>query len=91
MCTFAISGSLAPPTSLALSGAGGGGAKKRLVAPTISDGFSAAALSNDTPSLDIDLEALETPSGSETGTLPDGVYELEWDGETLFVLSLCVL
>ncbi|KAK5921506.1 hypothetical protein CgunFtcFv8_018864 [Champsocephalus gunnari] len=64
---------------------GGGGAKKRLVAPalslTLSDGFSAAALSNDTPSLDINLEALETPSGSETGTLPDGVFELEWDDD----------
>lgn len=83
----------APPTSLALSGAAGGGAKKRLVAPTLSltlsgrstDGFSAAALSatpDDTPSLDINLEALETPSGSETGTLPDSTHELEWEGET---------
>ncbi|KAK5873413.1 hypothetical protein PBY51_018456 [Eleginops maclovinus] len=86
----------APPTSLTLSGAAGGGAKKRLVAPTLSltlgrrgsqdpssDGFSAAALSNadDTTSLDINLEALETPSGSETGTLPDGVYELEWEDD----------
>ncbi|XP_056262029.1 bcl-2/adenovirus E1B 19 kDa-interacting protein 2-like protein isoform X2 [Pseudoliparis swirei] len=76
----------APPTSLALSAAIEGGAKKRLVAPSLSltlsrrdshDGFSAAALS-ETPSLDINLEALETPSGSETGTLPDGVHELEW-------------
>lgn len=83
--------SQAPPTSLALSGAAGGGAKKRLVAPTLSltlsgrsnDGFSAAALSatpDDTPSLDINLEALETPSGSETGT--DSTHELEWEGET---------
>lgn len=75
-----------------------GGTKKRLAAPTLSltlshrdshdlstDGFSAAALSatpDDTPSLDINLEALETPSDSETGTLPDSTHELEWDGET---------
>ncbi|XP_058502781.1 bcl-2/adenovirus E1B 19 kDa-interacting protein 2-like protein isoform X2 [Solea solea] len=76
-----------------------GGAKKRLVAPSLSltlnrkdsrdpsaDSFSAAALSatpddtDDTPSLDINLEALETPSGSETGTLPDN-GELEWDDD----------
>ncbi|KAF0022372.1 hypothetical protein F2P81_025369 [Scophthalmus maximus] len=47
------------------------------------DGFSAAALSattDDTPSLDINLEALETPSDSETGTLPD-CGELEWDDD----------
>ncbi|XP_029282886.1 bcl-2/adenovirus E1B 19 kDa-interacting protein 2-like protein [Cottoperca gobio] len=90
-------GGVTPPTSLALSGAAGGGAKKRLVAPTLSltlsrrdshdpssDSFSAAALSGtpeETPSLDINLEALETPSGSETGTLPDGVYELEWEDD----------
>lgn len=37
-----------------------------------------AALSDETPSLDINLEALETPSGSESGTLA----ELEWEGET---------
>ena len=88
---------VAPSTSLALSGTAVGGAKKRLAAPTLSltlsrrdshdpsnDGFSAAALSatpDDTPSLDINLEALETPSGSETGTLPDS-GELEWDGES---------
>ncbi len=88
----------APPTSLALSGTVVGGAKKRLAAPSLSvtlsrrdshdpshDGFSAAALSatpDDTPSLDINLEALETPSGSETGTLPDSTHELEWEGET---------
>lgn len=73
-------------------------AKKRLVAPSLSltlsrrdshdpssDGFSAAALSatpEETPSFDINLEALETPSGSETGTLPDFNNELEWEGET---------
>lgn len=88
---------LAPPTSLTLSGGVGGGAKKRLVAPTLSltlnqrdpqdpscDSFSAAALSatDETPSLDINLDALETPSGSETGTLPDGVHDLEWEGES---------
>ncbi|XP_037641617.1 bcl-2/adenovirus E1B 19 kDa-interacting protein 2-like protein isoform X1 [Sebastes umbrosus] len=82
----------APPTSLALSGA-----KKRLVAPPLSltlsgkdshdqsnDGFSAAALSTtpeETPSLDINLEALETPSGSETGTLPDSTHDLEWEDD----------
>lgn len=86
--------SLAPVTSLTLSG--GGRAKKRLVAPSLSltlnrrdsndrNSFSAAALSgtpDDTPSLDINLEALETPSDSETGTLPDSMHDLEWDGET---------
>ncbi|KAM3614755.1 uncharacterized protein V6R79_018798 [Siganus canaliculatus] len=84
----------APPTSLALSGTVVGGAKKRLVAPTLSltlshrdsqsnDGFSATVLStpDETLSLDINLEALETPSGSETGTLPDSVHELEWDDD----------
>lgn len=48
-----------------------------------SDGFSAAALSGtaeDVISLDINLEALETPSDSETGTLPDGT-ELEWEDD----------
>uniref|UniRef100_A0A3Q3JQP4 CRAL-TRIO domain-containing protein n=1 Tax=Monopterus albus TaxID=43700 RepID=A0A3Q3JQP4_MONAL len=90
-----------PPTSLALSGTIGGGAKKRLVAPTLSltlshrnsqdasqDGFSAAALSvtpdetaDEMLSLDINLEALETPSDSETGTLPDSTHELEWDDD----------
>lgn len=87
----------ARPTSLDLSAAGGGGAKKRLAAPTLSvtlsqrdshdpnnDSFSAAALSgtpDETPSLDINLEALETPSGSETGTLPDSMFDLEWDDD----------
>lgn len=37
-----------------------------------------AATPDETPSLDINLEALETPSGSESGTLA----ELEWEGET---------
>uniref|UniRef100_A0A667YZS7 BCL2 interacting protein like n=1 Tax=Myripristis murdjan TaxID=586833 RepID=A0A667YZS7_9TELE len=73
----------APPTTLALSGAAGGGAKKRLPVPALlmrsrtdssresGDGFSAAGLSPDeTPSFDINLEALETPSDSETDDLP---------------------
>uniref|UniRef100_A0A3B3UFG0 BCL2 interacting protein like n=1 Tax=Poecilia latipinna TaxID=48699 RepID=A0A3B3UFG0_9TELE len=67
---------------------GGGGARKRLTAPALSDpnsdSFSAAALSgtpDDSPSLDINLEALETPSGSESGTLPDGVHDLEWEDD----------
>lgn len=89
----AASPSAAPPSTLALSGAVGGGAKKRLVAPALSltlsgkdshDGFSAAALSgtpDETLSLDINLEALETPSGSETGTLPDSTHELEWEDD----------
>lgn len=76
-------------------------AKRRLAAPSLSltlshgdshershDDFSAAALSatpDDLPSLDINLEALETPSDSETGTLPDSSHELEWDGERVWV------
>ncbi|KAM8734489.1 bcl-2/adenovirus E1B 19 kDa-interacting protein 2-like protein isoform 1-T1 [Acanthopagrus schlegelii] len=87
----------APPTSLALSGTTGGGAKKRLVAPSLSltlsgreshdlssDGFNAAALSvtpDEALSLDINLEALETPSDSETGTLPDSLHDLEWEDD----------
>ncbi|XP_037308795.2 bcl-2/adenovirus E1B 19 kDa-interacting protein 2-like protein [Pungitius pungitius] len=87
----------APPTSLDLLGTIGGAAKKRLVAPSLSltlsrkdshdpssDGFSAAALSatpEETPSFDFNLEALETPSGSETGTLPDFNNELEWEDD----------
>lgn len=77
-----------------------GGAKKRLVAPSLSltlsrrdshdpssDGYAALSVTPDeTPSLDINLEALETPSGSETGTLPDSLHELEWDGETGCIL-----
>ncbi|XP_029360192.1 bcl-2/adenovirus E1B 19 kDa-interacting protein 2-like protein isoform X1 [Echeneis naucrates] len=86
-----------PSTSLTLAGTIVGRAKKRLVAPALSltlsgrdshdqsnDGFSAAALSatpDDTLSLDINLEALETPSDSETGTLPDSTHELEWDDD----------
>lgn len=93
----------APPISLSLSGTVGGGAKKRLAAPALnvslsrrdscdpsSDGFAALSASPDeTPSLDINLEALETPSDSETGTLPDSVHELEWDGEKNCVPLTC--
>ncbi|XP_023187078.1 bcl-2/adenovirus E1B 19 kDa-interacting protein 2-like protein isoform X2 [Xiphophorus maculatus] len=76
----------APPTSLVPSG--GCGARKRLTAPALSDpnsdSFSAAALSgtpDDSLSLDIKVEDLETPSGSESGTLPDGVHDLEWEDD----------
>lgn len=93
MCDSALLLS-APPTSLPLPGTGEGGAKKRLVAPTLSvtlgpakghapaDGLLLLSASPDeTASLDINLEALETPSGSESGTLADSVHELEWEGE----------
>ncbi|XP_075994987.1 bcl-2/adenovirus E1B 19 kDa-interacting protein 2-like protein [Genypterus blacodes] len=82
----------APPTSLALSGTGGG-VKKRLAAPSLSlalsggrsaDGYSAAGLSatpDETLSLDINLEALATPSDSETGSLPDNTHEWEWEDD----------
>ncbi|XP_015246755.1 PREDICTED: bcl-2/adenovirus E1B 19 kDa-interacting protein 2-like protein isoform X1 [Cyprinodon variegatus] len=88
---------LAPSSDLTSSAAGGFGGKKRLAAPSLSltlsqrdphdpnnDSFSAAALSgtpDETPSLDINLEALETPSDSETGTLPDSMYDLEWEDD----------
>lgn len=85
----------APPINLSLPGAAEGGAKKRLVAPTLSvtlshqdpadlpaDVFVALSSSFDeTPSIDINLEALETPSDSESGTLPDSLHDLEWEGE----------
>lgn len=85
----------APPINLSLPGAAEGGAKKRLVAPTLSvtlspkdpadlpaDGFVALSSSFDeTPSVDINLEALETPSDSESGTLPGSLHDLEWEGE----------
>lgn len=85
----------APPINLSLPGTAEGGAKKRLVAPTLSvtlshqdpadlpaDGFVALSSSFDeTPSVDINLEALETPSDSESGTLPDSPHDLEWEGE----------
>ncbi|KAF7644323.1 hypothetical protein LDENG_00224160 [Lucifuga dentata] len=79
----------APPTSLALSGTAGARAKKRLIAPSLNlmlscgdshDGFSSSGLSpmpDEMLSLDINLEALETPSDSETGTLPGGEGQKE--------------
>lgn len=74
----------APPAHLSLPETGEGGAKKRLVAPSLSVTLSegdphaeALAALSASPSLDINLEALETPSGSESGTLA----ELEWEGE----------
>lgn len=88
---------LSVPSTSFSSASAGSRAKKRLVAPSLSltlshadsqdqnDSFSAAALSGtpeETPSLDINLEALETPSDSETGTLPDSMHDLEWEGET---------
>ncbi|XP_034029618.1 bcl-2/adenovirus E1B 19 kDa-interacting protein 2-like protein isoform X2 [Thalassophryne amazonica] len=88
---------LKAPTSLSLSGTVVGGAMKRLTAPPLNltlshqdsqdlglDDYSAAALStspDETPSLDINLEALETPSDSETCTLPDGTHDLEWEDD----------
>ncbi|MEQ2206203.1 hypothetical protein XENOCAPTIV_025571 [Xenoophorus captivus] len=57
---------------------------------TNNDSFSAAALSgtpDETPSLDINLEALETPSDSETGTLPDSMHDLEWEGTLDLMVS----
>lgn len=45
-----------------------------------------SASPDETPSLDINLEALETPSGSESGTLA----ELEWEGETGTNLGLAL-
>ncbi|KAM4601298.1 bcl-2/adenovirus E1B 19 kDa-interacting protein 2-like protein isoform 1-T1 [Polymixia lowei] len=48
------------------------------------EGYSAAALSptpDDTPSLDINLEALETPSDSESCTFPDSMHDLEWEDD----------
>ncbi|XP_056142636.1 bcl-2/adenovirus E1B 19 kDa-interacting protein 2-like protein [Lampris incognitus] len=83
----------APPTSLALTGVIEGRAKKRLTAPTLSltlsagshdEGFSTAALSaspDDTSSLDINLEALETPSESESCNFPGSLHELEWEDD----------
>ncbi|KAG7282969.1 hypothetical protein CRUP_028486 [Coryphaenoides rupestris] len=74
-----------------------GKAKKRLAAthlnlnlnPSRSSGeefFGHASLSptpEDTPSLDIDinLEALETPSDSESCTFPDNMHDLEWEDD----------
>ncbi|XP_010882945.2 bcl-2/adenovirus E1B 19 kDa-interacting protein 2-like protein isoform X2 [Esox lucius] len=46
-------------------------------------GYSAAALSPDEedPELDINLEALETPSDSESCNFPDSMHELEWEDD----------
>ncbi|CAL8288076.1 unnamed protein product [Merluccius merluccius] len=85
----------APPTSLALSGTVRGGAKKRLAAAHFNlnlnhsrssgeEFYGHASLSptpEDTPSLDINLEALETPSDSESCTFPDNMHQLEWEDD----------
>lgn len=87
-----------PPTSLALSGTRKKRLVAPTLSLTLSrtdsldpskgsgdEGYSAAALSatpDDTPSLDINLEALETPSDSESCTFPDSMHDLEWEGET---------
>ncbi|KAJ8290092.1 hypothetical protein GJAV_G00008620 [Gymnothorax javanicus] len=82
-----------PPSSLALSG--GQPRKKRLVAPTlsvglekndsvVSDEFAAAALSttpDDDTELDINLDALDTPSESESCNLPGSMHDLEWEDD----------
>ncbi|KAJ8354636.1 hypothetical protein SKAU_G00222030 [Synaphobranchus kaupii] len=82
-----------PPSSLALSGSKP--RKKRLAAPSlsltldqsdsvISDEFAAAALSTspeDDMELDINLEALDTPSESESYDFPEGVHDLEWEDD----------
>ncbi|XP_041708967.2 BCL2/adenovirus E1B 19 kDa protein-interacting protein 2 isoform X1 [Coregonus clupeaformis] len=46
-------------------------------------GYSAAALSpdEDDTDLDINLEALETPSDSESCNFPDSMHELEWEDD----------
>ncbi|XP_036822463.1 bcl-2/adenovirus E1B 19 kDa-interacting protein 2-like protein isoform X2 [Oncorhynchus mykiss] len=46
-------------------------------------GYSAAALSpdEDDTELDINLEALETPSDSESCNFPDSMHELEWEDD----------
>ncbi|KAM6968119.1 bcl-2/adenovirus E1B 19 kDa-interacting protein 2-like protein [Aplochiton taeniatus] len=48
------------------------------------EGFSAAGLSasqDGTPSLDINLEALDTPSDSESCNFPDSMHDLEWEDD----------
>lgn len=66
---------MAPTLSVALS--------RRDSRDPSGDGFAVLSVSPDeTPSLDINLEALETPSDSESGTLPDSMHDLEWEGET---------
>ncbi|CAL8248872.1 unnamed protein product [Lota lota] len=85
----------APPSSLALSGKVVGGAKKRLAAAHLNlslsnsrgsgeEFYGHASLSptpEDTPSLDVYLEALETPSDSESCTFPESMHDLEWDDD----------
>lgn len=61
-----------------------------------SDEFDASALSpspDDDLELDINLEALETPSDSESYNFPDSMHDLEWEGIQLFwhSLGLCHL
>ncbi|XP_054638424.1 bcl-2/adenovirus E1B 19 kDa-interacting protein 2-like protein isoform X2 [Dunckerocampus dactyliophorus] len=81
------------PPGVSQSGGIVGRAKKRLIAPTLSltlshgdsheqshDSFSAAAVSS-TQSLDINLEAMETPSDSEAEAGPDGAHDLEWEDD----------
>ncbi|XP_056617803.1 bcl-2/adenovirus E1B 19 kDa-interacting protein 2-like protein isoform X1 [Triplophysa dalaica] len=49
-----------------------------------SDEFDASALSpsyEDDPDLDINLEALETPSDSESCNFPDSMRDLEWEDD----------
>ncbi len=56
-----------------------------------SDEFDASALSpspDDDLELDINLEALETPSDSESYNFPDSMHDLEWEGIQLFCHSL---
>lgn len=48
-----------------------------------SDEFDASALSpsaEDDLEMDINLEALETPSDSESCNFPDSMHDLEWEG-----------
>ena len=47
------------------------------------EGYLAAglSLSLDDTEMDINLEAMETPSDSESCTFPDSMHELEWEGE----------
>ncbi len=61
-----------------------------------SDEFDASALSpspDDDLEMDINLEALETPSDSESFNFPDSMHGLEWEGIQLFwhSLGLCHL
>lgn len=52
-----------------------------------SDEFDASALSpspDDDLEMDINLEALETPSDSESYNFPDSMHDLEWEGTQLF-------